>query len=160
MGLLYGLASAWVPAYPSATVPRQPLALARSSCTGLLVKADETLCHNLGSTIQTKKTNPGALRARFVMSAKHLVNQMIHFSHTLRQYKVLIYCKCCGLLAGSEIHKLSLRCGLPGLYWSQNITHISEDRLPYGISSRPSEGLGPGLSLGHGTLAAASSSSP
>ena len=89
----------------------------------------------------------------------HIGNQTVHYSHTLRQHRGLIYCKCCGFLAGRKIHKLSLPCEPPGLYGRNNIKRIGEDRLPYGITSWPSQCLGSSLSLGLVALVAASSSS-
>ena len=72
----------------------------------------------------------------------HIGNQSIHSSHSLRQHKGLIYCKKCGNLAATKIHKLAEPCHPPQEYGKRNLANIHADRLPYGLQQWPSQRLG------------------
>ena len=80
--------------------------------------------------------------------AFHIGNQTVHHSHTLRQHKGLIYCKSCGYLAGTKIHKLAEPCEPPKAYGKRNLKNIGDDRLPYSITEWPTQRLGLNRALG------------
>jgi hypothetical protein len=69
----------------------------------------------------------------------HIGNTASHFTHSLNQYRGLIYCRKCGSRGGAnQLRKLSKPCAPPTTYGRQTLSALSEGRLPPKLKQWPS----------------------
>ena len=72
----------------------------------------------------------------------HLGNQLSHSSHTLFNYRGLVYCNKCGARSGKDqIRYLAKQCNPPTLAGSRTLADIQSDVLPAGLSEWPQDAV-------------------
>ena len=112
--------------------------LSCSRCHSSFKSDDPSLKHWLTCTCSeagSSQDRPAPLHDEVI----HRGTNTTHSTHSLQQYRGLVYCRKCGSRGGAnQLRKLSRPCTPPTAYGKQVLCAISEGRLPPNLSQWPS----------------------